>query len=122
MSKGEASHLKGSERRRFERVDVPFGAELHITDRKGKRLGVLRQLGRGGCALEPERAFKQGKRIKVVIVCEREFIRRELEVLVRYADGHRVGLEFEDLDADSAVDIGILIGKFYASESARLTR
>ena len=85
MSKAESP--KASERRRFERVDIPFAADLHITDRHGKRLGVLRQLGRGGCALEPERGFKRDKHLKVLMVCEREFIRRELEVVVRYSAG-----------------------------------
>ncbi len=119
MSKLEGVHLKGSERRRFERVELPFTADVHVIDRKGKRMGVIRQLGRGGLALEPEQPFKKDKRLKLVIVCEREFIRREVDVVVRYSDGHRVGLEFENLDAETAVDIGILIGKFYASESAR---
>lgn len=118
MSKLQGIHLKGSERRRFERVDLPAGSGLHVTDRRGKRLGMLRQLGRGGCSILPERSLKRDKRLKIFLVCESEFIHRPLEVIVRYADDDRVGLEFASLDADSAVDIGILIGKFYASESA----
>jgi hypothetical protein len=118
MTKLQGLHLKGSERRRFERVDLPPSAGLHVTDRRGKRLGALCQLGRGGCSIEPERSLKRDKRLKFVLVCESELIRRPLEAIVRYTDGGRVGLEFVELDADSAVDIGILIGKFYASESA----
>lgn len=118
MSRLEPVHLRGSERRRFERVDVPSAADLHVTDHRGKRLGAVRQLGRGGCALEPVASLKVKKRLKVVLVCEREGISRALDALVRYKGSDGTGLEFENLDADSAVDIGILIGRFYAADTA----
>jgi hypothetical protein len=104
---------KTSERRRFERVDVGPKAKVRVTDSKGQLLGMLRQIGRGGIAFEPEKPFKKDKKLKVVISDDSEKIRFQVNAVVRYAGPRQVGLEFRDLDAESAVDVGILIGKFY---------
>ena len=56
------------ERRRHERVEVSYAAQVHVTDDKGKRVGVLRQLSRSGFMIEPEREFKEGKKLKLVLV------------------------------------------------------
>ena len=106
------------ERRRFERVEVSYAAQVHITDRKGKKLGTLRQIGRGGFMLEPEKSMKVGKKYELVLVDKSENIRRNVIASVRYADARFAGFEFVDLDADAAVEIGIIIGKYYASELA----
>ena len=108
----------GAERRRFERVDVAFSAGVQVTDRKGKVMGVLRQLGRGGFMLEPNKPIKPGKKYDVLIVDKSEDVRRAVTALARYADARYAGFEFQHLDVDAAVDIGILIGKYYASEVA----
>ncbi|HYX70256.1 MAG TPA: PilZ domain-containing protein [Terriglobales bacterium] len=110
--------LTGAERRRFERVDVAFSAGVQVTDRKGKVMGVLRQLGRGGFMLEPNKPIKPGKKYDVLIVDKSEDVRRAVTALARYADARYAGFEFQHLDVDAAVDIGILIGKYYASEVA----
>ena len=109
--------LLEANRRRYERIDVQYSAQVYVTDQKGKRLGILRQLARGGCMIEPEKDFKQGKKYNLVIVDGSENIKLNVKTIVRYADMRRVGMEFEDLDVDTAVEIGILIGKYYQTDT-----
>ena len=108
-----------SERRRHERVEVSFKAQIYATDDAGKRVGVLRQLSRSGFMMEPstEKEFKAGKKHKLMLVDRSEHIRLPVKVVVRYADVRRAGFEFEGLDIKSAMEIGILIGKFYPSDT-----
>ncbi|MBZ5646143.1 MAG: PilZ domain-containing protein [Acidobacteriia bacterium] len=108
-----AALKSGVERRKFERVEVGYAAKVRVTDTKGHLLGILRQIGRGGIALEPEKSFKKDKKLKLVISDDSEKIRFHVNAVVRYAGPRKVGLEFRDLDADAAVDVGILIGKYY---------
>lgn len=103
----------GHERRKFERVAVGYAAKVRITDTKGHLLGILRKIGRGGFALEPEKPFKKDKKLKVVISDDSEKIRFQVNAVVRYAGPREAGFEFRDLDAEAAVDVGILIGKYY---------
>ena len=105
-------------RRRFERIEVDYHAQVKVLDKKNKSAGILRQLSRGGMMLEPEREFKPGKKEELTIIDESEKIKVKLKCIVRYGDMRRVGFEFEDLDANSAVEIGILIGKYYHRETA----
>ena len=111
MTHGAAK--SGIERRRFERVEIGHAAKVRVTDTKGQLLGTLKQIGRGGIAIEPEKPFKKDKKLKVVISDDSEKIRFQVNTVVRYASPRQVGLEFRDLDADSAVYVGILIGKYY---------
>jgi PilZ domain-containing protein len=106
-----------SNRRKFERVDVTFTAQVYVGDEKGKRVGVLRQIGRGGMMIEPEKEFKDGKKYKLLIVDRSENIKLLLKTICRYGDMRRAGFEFEGLDVDSAVEIGILIGKYYQTDA-----
>ena len=106
-----------SERRRHERVDVTFAAQVHVTDDKGKRVGVLRQLSRGGFMIEPEREFKEGKKLKLILVDRSENIRLTVKVITRYADIRRAGFEFDGLDIDAAMEVGIMIGKYYQTDA-----
>jgi hypothetical protein len=106
------------ERRKHERIGVPYEASVSVFDKKGKRAGVVRQLGRGGMMIEPDTDFKKGKSYTLTIVDETEGIRRKVQLVVRYTDPRHVGCEFEDLDADTAVEIGILIGKYYSGKSS----
>ncbi len=105
------------ERRRHERVEVSYTAQVHVTDDKGKRVGVLRQLSRSGFMIEPEREFKEGKKLKLVLVDRSENIRLTVKVVTRYADIRRAGFEFEGLDIESAIEIGIMIGKYYQTDA-----
>ncbi len=107
----------GTERRRFERVEVEQAAKVRVTDPKGHLLGIVRQIGRGGIAFEPERPFKKDKKLKIVISDESENIRFQVNAVVRYASPRQVGVEFRDLNAEAAVDVGILIGKYYEKGS-----
>jgi len=110
----EVVTAKQDERRRFERISVPFEARVAVLDTKGHYIATIRQLARGGVMLEPEVDFKVGKTYKIVITDESEDIRREVEVIVRYADARQAGCEFRDLSPDAAVEIGILMGKYYS--------
>ena len=51
--------------RRFERVDIDFQTGVYVTDKKHKRIGLLRQLGRGGMMVEPERSLKGGRKEEI---------------------------------------------------------
>src|SRR5215831_11987734 len=106
-----------SERRRSERVEVSYTSQVHVTDEKGKRVGVLRQLSRGGFMIEPEKEFKEGKKHKLILVDRSENIRLTVKAIVRYADTRRAGFEFDGLDINSAIDIGIMIGKYYQTDA-----
>jgi c-di-GMP-binding flagellar brake protein YcgR len=106
-----------SNRRRFERVEIDFQTGVFVTDKKHKRIGLLRQLGRGGMMVEPDRPFKVGKKEEIYIVDVSENLKVHLHATVRYSDARRVGFEFENLDANAAVDIGIIIGKYYSRDS-----
>jgi hypothetical protein len=117
MKKGTSSATTLSNRRRFERVDVNFQAQVQVTDEKGKSAGLLRQIGRGGFMLEPEREFKEGKKYKFYIIEGSENIKLAVKGICRYADIRRAGFEFANLDVDSAVEVGILIGKFYQTDA-----
>ncbi|HTD21318.1 MAG TPA: PilZ domain-containing protein [Terriglobales bacterium] len=107
------------ERRRHERVAVSYTSQVHVTDDKGKRVGVLRQLSRGGFMIEPEteKEFKEGKKYKLMLVDRSENIRLTVKVVVRYADIRRAGFEFDGLDISSALEIGIMIGKYYPTDA-----
>jgi hypothetical protein len=107
----------GENRRKFERVEVNFTAQVYVGDEKNKRVGVLRQIGRGGMMIEPEKEFKKGKKYKFIITDRSENIRLEVKAICRYADMRRAGFEFDGLDVHSAVDVGILIGKYYQTDA-----
>ena len=100
--------------RKFERVDIASDAGVEVLDPKGKKVGVLRQLGRGGFMMEPDKSYsKDGKTYKFVLYEPQEDIRATVSARVLYTDSRSVGLEFVDLDADNAVELGIIIGKYY---------
>jgi PilZ domain len=107
-----------SERRKFERVDIAYGAQILVLD-KGKRVGVLRQIGRGGFMMEPVKPYnKDGRTYRLTIHEQEEDIRVEINARILYADDRFAGFEFVDLDPDSAVEVGIIIGKYYEANQA----
>ena len=75
------------------------------------------QIGRGGFMLEPEKDFKEGKKFKFIIIDRSENMKLNIKAICRYADIRRAGFEFDGLDVDSAVEIGILIGKYYQTDA-----
>lgn len=106
------------ERRRFERVHVEAHAHLYINDSKGARMGHVRQIGRGGVLVESDRSFEVNKPYKFTLVDEKEGIQCALHATLRYVDHGHAGFEFQDLDADAAVKVGIIIGKYYVGDAA----
>src|SRR5574341_515449 len=106
------------ERRRHERVSVSPGSHVYVTDAKGTRLGKLRMIARGGLLMVSSQKFIKGKELALHIVDESEGIRCPVRAQVRYSGAEGVGFQFVDLDPGAAVEIGILIGKFYAADIA----
>ena len=102
----------GDERRRFERINIPESARIYVRDANGKRLGVLRILGRGGMLFSCETPYESGSKATFQIVDDAEGITRPVNTIVRYFTPEGIACEFERLDTDAAVDIGVWIGKF----------
>ena len=105
------------DRRRHERVSVAPGSKVYVTDAKGARLGKLRMIARGGLLLASSQKFSRGKELSLHIVDQAEGIRCAVRAQVRYSGTEGVGLQFVDLDPGAAVEVGILIGKHYATDT-----
>lgn len=120
MTKHAAREHSPAERRRFERVDIDRNSQVVVLEGKNKKVGVLRQIGRGGFMIEPEKSFsKDDKPHKLTIHEPDEEIRVDVKARVLYIDGGYVGFEFVDLDPEAAVELGIIIGKFYEANHER---
>ncbi|HLW51354.1 MAG TPA: hypothetical protein VKW06_00800 [Candidatus Angelobacter sp.] len=101
-------------RRRFERVDISQEAQVVVYHVTGKKAGLLRQLARGGFSMEPDRDYSQDNKIyNFTIHDPLENIRVTVNARPRSAGQDYAGFEFVDLDANSAVDIGIIMGAYY---------
>ncbi len=110
-----------AERRRFERVKIAYSKQVLVLDEKGAKVGYLRQLGRGGFLMQPESVFPRDSKIHKLIIHEpQEDLKVQVQARVRYADPRGTGFEFVDLDADTAIEVGIIIGKYYESQSTQL--
>ena len=107
------------ERRQFERVRIPEYAKLYVTDENGVRVGALQMLGRGGMLIASGKQLKLGDIARLVIIDEAERIRCHVEGTVRYNSDANIGVEFQNLQADSAVEIGVIIGKYYAAAATQ---
>lgn len=105
------------DRRRFERVDIPDNARIFVLDSNGSKLGPLRILGRGGMLFLSNRDLTPGSKMTLRISDEVEVLTRDVEATIRYRSPEGIGCEFEKLDADTAVEIGVWIGKFYSSRT-----
>ncbi|SRR6266702_3819055 len=104
------------ERRRFERIDIPESARLHVLDSTGRKLGKVKSLGRGGMLFTCDVPYMPGSK-QVFQICDyAEGVFRSVNAVVRYFTSRGVACEFEVLDTDAAVDIGVWIGKFYSSK------
>ncbi len=107
------------ERRRFERVDITHQAQVLVLDPKGRLTGVLRQLARGGFMMEPDKRYNEDNKIYSFTIHEpTEDIRVTVNARLRFADQQYAGFEFVDLDPESAVAIGVIIGKYYEHSKA----
>lgn len=107
------------EKRRFERIDIKPEAQIVVLDQTGRKTGVLRQLARGGFSMAPEKPYPQDNTIYEFTIHEpTEDIRVQISARIRSSDENMAGFEFVDLDAKSAVEIGIIIGKYYEHNKA----
>jgi hypothetical protein len=105
------------DRRKFERLNLPKLSKAYVTDRNGKRLGNLSVLGRGGFQIDvrDNSAYQSGATHDVVLVDEGEGIRREVSGVVRMSSPGAIGFEFTELNPDAAVEVGVIIGKYYSA-------
>src|SRR4051812_20786158 len=103
------------ERRKFERIILPHMEHAFVTTPDGKQLGDLSVLGRGGFQVDTQSPFKSGDIHDLVIVDKSEGIKREVRAIVRMSTPGAVGFEFEDLTPDAAVEVGVIIGKYYSA-------
>jgi len=102
------------ERRYFERVVIPPTANMYAEDDHGGRLGRICMLGRGGFLLETERRFPAAEALTMILFAERDGVRRQVNVVQRYTSPNgSVGFEFQSLEPDAAVEIGVLLGKYF---------
>lgn len=107
------------EKRRFERITIGPAVEIPVLDTRDKQAGVLRQLARGGFAMETDRTFTKDTRIYDFTIHEpTEDIRFQVSARVRFCEPNLVGFEFVDLTPEAAVELGILIGKYYEHNKA----
>lgn len=111
--------MTGEERRRFERVHIPGKSNVEVRTDDNHALGPVKMLGRGGLQVDSSRKFSIGEEHRVILIDESEEIRRELNVVVRnVSSSGLVGLEFQGLSPDAAVEVGVIIGKYYSAGQA----
>ena len=101
------------DKRRFERVQLPKSASV-FAEEEGSRLGPVRALGRGGMLVETCSKFVEGSPHRLTLVEDSERIHCDVIAVQRYATERGIGYEFCSLDIDSAVEIGVILGKYYA--------
>jgi hypothetical protein len=106
------------DRRRHQRVSVAPASQVHVTDAQGARLGKLRMIARGGLLIASSQKFPKGKELSLHIVDEAEGIHCAVRAQVRYSGSAGAGFQFVDLDPGAAIEVGILIGRHYATGPA----
>jgi len=108
---------ENKERRFFDRVQIPAQANIFIEDDQGNRLGRVSMLGRGGFLLNTERRFPALEPLNMIFVAEHDGVRRSLNAVQRYTSpSGEVGFEFQELEPSAAVEIGVLLGKYFRKE------
>jgi len=108
-------NIKLDERRRFERLAIPSEADVKVYTESGDLIGKMTVLGRGGMSIKTKNKFKLGDIHTLVIHDTSEGIRRTVKAIVRDTTAPLIGLEFNELDPDAAVEIGVIIGKYYSA-------
>ena len=104
-----------AEKRKYERVSLPADA-AYLETAAGKRLGPLRVIGQGGmfCECDPK-VYRAGQIVVLRIMVPSEGIERNINCEVRYTEEKGIGFAFDDLGPDSAVEVGVIIGKYYSA-------
>ena len=108
--------MQKTEKRKYERVTLPQKSAAFVEDSRGKRLGPLRVIGQGGlfCECDPK-IYRAGEAVLLRIVDPSEGIERNLNCEVRYVEDKGISFAFDDLGPDSAVEVGVIIGKYYSA-------
>jgi hypothetical protein len=105
---------KAEEKRRFERIDIAPHAKILVLDEQEEKVGELRQLARGGFSMKTDKSYsKDSKTHQFTILEPGEEISVEVKARLRFVERGHAGFEFVELDPDAAVDVGIIIGKYY---------
>jgi hypothetical protein len=99
-------------KRKFERVVLPKDAPVFVEE-DGRRLGRVTSLGQGGMMVETTRNFVGQSPHRLTLVDENEGIRREVVAVALYRKDENVGFQFPSLDVDAAVEIGVMLGRYY---------
>ena len=102
------------DRREFERIRIPESAKIVVRDSGGKKIGLMHMLGRGGMMVDSPRELAIGMRLHLTLADELEGHSCEVNSIVRYKNEEGYGCEFEKLDVESAVEIGVWMGRFYS--------
>jgi PilZ domain len=103
-------------KRKFERVALPGSAPV-FAEEEGRRLGRVNSLGRGGMMVETTRNFVGQSPHRMLIIDEGEDIRCEVVAVALYRHGDGVGFEFPSLEIDAAVEIGVILGRYYQGKA-----
>ena len=107
---------KHDERRKFERVTMPKASPVKVRNEDGKDLGPVTMIGRGGIQVQEAKPPEIGSEVRLTLIDTTEGIQRSVDAVARNVIGGTfVGYEFQNLDADAAVEIGVIIGKYYSS-------
>jgi hypothetical protein len=101
-------------KRKFERIVLPADAPV-FAEEDGRRLGRVTSLGQGGMMVETTRNFVGHSPHRLLIVDEAEDIRCEVVCVALYRHDSTVGFEFPMLDIEAAVQIGVMLGRYYQS-------
>ncbi|SRR5260370_42468389 len=121
MTRQPIQDYGSGERRKFERINIAFSKQVLVLDKSGARAGFLRQLGRGGFLIQPEKLFPRDSKIHHFIIHEPlEDLKVHIKARVRYSDPRGIGFEFVDLDADTAIEVGMIMGKYYEAQQTQL--
>jgi hypothetical protein len=119
MSRHTHQEYPAAERRKFERVDIAAASQVQVLDPGGRKVGTILQIGRGGFMMAPEKTYaKDDKTHRFTIHEQEEEIHVEVSARVLYSDSNVVGFQFVELDPDAAVEVGIIIGKYYEAEGS----
>ena len=100
------------ERRRFAHVKLPHTARVFVLDSKGLRIGPVRMIGEGGLLIATKRQFAEGSPHQFTLLEEGEDIHREITAVARYHLPEGAAFEFRSLQAEAAIEIGVIIGKY----------
>ena len=102
------------ERRRDQRYAVPRAAEIHLCDERGRKLGKVLVLARGGVLVQTSHSFERERSYQLWIADEGSGIRRAVTVQVLDRRSAGLVLRFDDLQSDAALEIGVMIGRYYS--------